>query len=257
MGHGDLEVLSYCRALTSDGELSSQEVWLLADWLNTHPDSCDTWPGTELVPLLSRVFENGSVNVTELKQVASKLSAIERKAARLRRHESMAEAIEKFDPMECALPSIDHIVRVPSSSQPGEVYVVGLRNSSCTCPDWTGSRSMYPDLDLRRCCKHVAFALYQATDGYRWPGWLGALINDCRYRQRGTHPLEQWRVVNVRETAAAFGIGPSEWVNVWALWQGAYSRFGYNLQQERWSYGHRPYLSRTIVEAVKCAVRAG
>ena len=71
------QLIEFCRTLTLDGDISDENAWELGNYLNENPECCDEWPGDELASLISKIFENGSVSESELKQLASKLVLIE------------------------------------------------------------------------------------------------------------------------------------------------------------------------------------
>ncbi len=50
MSAGDFqEFISLCAAILDDGEVSSDEAYQLAEWLNTHREVALAWPAKELV----------------------------------------------------------------------------------------------------------------------------------------------------------------------------------------------------------------
>ncbi len=246
------QLFAVCRSLTADGELSVDEAWLLADWLNHNPEACECWPGDELAELLSQAFADGKISVGELRALGRKLVAIEKKASKIEAAEDVDLAIEGFDSSFALLPSVPVVVQVPSSSGSGR-YSVDLGVASCTCPDWAGHRSRRKPLDLGRCCKHVALALSKVAGRDGWPAWLGAVVSDCRSRSGGLNPLDSWHVCKVRDREVLFSVGSGPWCNVYAQREDYWTRFGYNREEDRWSYGDRPYLSRTIAEAIQAA----
>jgi hypothetical protein len=248
--------LSFCRSLTVDGELSAEDLWELGNWLNLNPECCDHWPGDELAEVISKAFSNGSVSSTELKQIASKFSAIERKAGKLREVISLETAAETFDPLVCQLPSIEKKTVIKSFSDPDTTYTVDLSVHSCSCQDWISNRRKAPEGSLSRCCKHVALALHKTSPDGGWPDWLGAIIDDCRLGKRGTNPSDTWSVVRIRDQFVLFSKGKGDWSNVYSMHQGTYSRFGFNRAEKRWSYGMRPYFSATIQTAIEELVNA-
>ena len=71
------QLIEFFRTLTLDGDISDENAWELGNYLNENPECCDEWPGDELASLISKIFENGSVSESELKQLASKLVLIE------------------------------------------------------------------------------------------------------------------------------------------------------------------------------------
>ena len=71
------QLIEFCRTITLDGDISDEDAWELGNYLNENPECCDEWPGDKLASLISKIFENGSVSESELKQLASKLVLIE------------------------------------------------------------------------------------------------------------------------------------------------------------------------------------
>ena len=80
------QLIEFCRTLTLDGDISDEDAWELGNYLNENPECCDEWPGDELASLISKIFENGSVSESELKQLASKLVSIEIQALKTSNH---------------------------------------------------------------------------------------------------------------------------------------------------------------------------
>ena len=80
------QLIEFCRTLTLDGDISDENAWELGNYLNENPECCDEWPGDELASLISKIFENGSVSESELKQLASKLVSIEIQALKTSNH---------------------------------------------------------------------------------------------------------------------------------------------------------------------------
>ena len=44
-----VELLALCETILADGELSYDELYRLAEWLNNHPEASFQWPGNLLV----------------------------------------------------------------------------------------------------------------------------------------------------------------------------------------------------------------
>ena len=244
------QLIDFCRSLTLDGDISDEDAWELGNFLNENPECCDEWPGDELAILLSKIFANGSVAEYELKQLASKIGSIEKKAFKIFNKEQIKESIESFSPYDCVLPSIPTTLSIKSDSNPNESYSVNLLDSSCSCLDWAGYRKYFPPNSLNRCCKHVAYALHKIKKDSEYPEWLQTLINECRHSEKGLSPKVKWTMVLVKNSPVLVSSGNSEWINVYAHCDGYFKKFGYNIKEERWSYGMRPYYSATIKTAL-------
>jgi hypothetical protein len=51
------ELLLVCDSIIEDGELTYDELYQLAEWLNSHREACVHWPGSLLVEPLQRTWE--------------------------------------------------------------------------------------------------------------------------------------------------------------------------------------------------------
>ena len=244
-------LIDFCRTLTLDGDISDEDAWNLGNFLNENSECCDEWPGNLLAPLLSKIFANGSASEPELKQLASKIGLIEKKVFEIFNKERIAESIEAFSPYDCILPSIPTTVLIKSDSDPNESYSVNLSDSSCSCPDWYGSRRNFPPNSLNRSCKHIAYALNKVNKNSEYPEWLQCLINECHHSEKGLSPKVKWAMVLVKNNLVLVSSGTGDWINVYTHHDGSFSKFGYNIKEQRWSYGMRPYYSATIKTALQ------
>ena len=50
------ELLLVCDSIIEDGELTYDELYQLAEWLNGHREACVHWPGSLLVEPLQRTW---------------------------------------------------------------------------------------------------------------------------------------------------------------------------------------------------------
>ena len=63
------ELLLVCDSIIEDDELTYDELYQLAEWLNSHREACVHWPGSLLVEPLQRTVgrwqdhQNGSTSV--------------------------------------------------------------------------------------------------------------------------------------------------------------------------------------------------
>lgn len=244
------ELIELCRRITEDGDLTGDEIYLLTEWLNAHPEACDEWPGSLLVAPLQQVWADGKVNRTELRRIGKLLFEIEAEWAERYVRAPASEAAESFDIFSAVLPSIDVQIQVPSESV-DETYVVSLAQHSCNCPDWLAWRSDFPPGNLGRCCKHVVRAFLSVQPADAWPGWIGAFLQERSERGRGTHPREDWFVIQTPLSPILASLSETEWCNVFALNRTKYTRFGYNFHEDRWSYGIAPPNDATIRQAIR------
>jgi hypothetical protein len=64
------ELLLLCESIIEDGELTYDELYQLAEWLNNHQEACSNWPGGLLVAPLQKAWADGKITKTEARQVA-------------------------------------------------------------------------------------------------------------------------------------------------------------------------------------------
>lgn len=245
------ELVALCGSIVEDGELSGEEIYSLADWLNNHREACFQWPGDLLVQPLQEVWADGKVNKTELRAISRLLLRIrkewgkrQKQAADERMSQYISAAAMNFDLASAQLPSIPVVLQVKSHSEKGLKYQVDLSEPSCTCPDWMGGRSRIPVGHLTRCCKHVLDAYSQIEPESGWPGWLGAFFSSGW----PAHPHQNWFVIESRGGFALISSAGKGWANVFVEVDGSYDRFGYNVEERRWSYGVAPPGCRRIAK---------
>jgi len=240
----------FLRGLLFDGELSGEEVWCLANFLNKQPrEICGEWPANVLIPLMQNVFADGELTELEMVRVATALLQIEKEWIR---RFAATEWIEEGGGLPASprrgfgsgtkplLPTVNYVTNVASSSDNGE-YQVDLERHTCTCGDWVGMRRTAPAGDYKRLCKHMA-GLYYALEipDEIEDEMFGAFIMDHAGRERGTFPQDEWIVETVNGKKVLYGFSDRPWVNVFAPQGGAYERFGFNKEERRWSYGESP-----------------
>lgn len=245
------ELISVCESILEDGELSGEELYGLAEGLNKNREACFHWPGNLLVQPLQDAWADGKVNKTELRSISRLLLRIrkdwakrQKEEAAERMNEFVASAAANFDLRYAQLPSIPLVVQIKSHSQKSLKYQVDLSGPSCTCPDWIGGRKRVPLGHLTRCCKHVINAYGQIEPDSGWPGWLGAFF-DFSWPP---HPNQSWFVIEVGNSFALVSSATKGWANVFVEADGSYDRFGYNVEERRWSYGIAPPGCRQILK---------
>ncbi len=248
------ELLVICESILEDGEISGDELYNLAAWLNEHREACFHWPGNVLVGPLQEVWADGKVTKTEMRKIGRLLLRIQRNWARtqsealIERVAKLANDIIGLDHNEPWIPPLPIQIRVNSLTAKGVQYEVNLNGPSCTCPDWVTQRSGLPQGHLNRCCKHVLDALSQIKSDEDWPGWLVAFI-DSAYPP---HPQHRWKTLKVGGQVVLISSAPAGWANVYAEEdENGDSRFGYNIRERRWAYGAEPLRSGPIRRAIE------
>jgi hypothetical protein len=239
------ELLRLCHAMTDDGELSGDEVWTLANWLNEHPQATAQWPGDRLAHVLQDVFANGELQVNELFQVAECIQEIEEEEARRALNSRPSMLIpedESAPPQETELPllpSAKEIVSMDCTTEARE-QTVDICDHTCTCEEWVKERSVFPPRHVKRMCKHVAKALLEHKESLAYDDLIGCLIETCVRRGRGTTIGGEYIAAAPPAGVALLSHAEKEWVNVYAMNGSKYERFTYSLQDKRWSFGQTP-----------------
>ena len=252
------ELIAICESILEDGEISGEELYGLADWLNSHASACSRWPGNLLVQPLQDVWADGKVTKPELRQVGRILLRIRKDWAKrqaedafVRASNTVVDILPTLDLNYAQVPSIPFMTRIKSHTNKEVFYDVDLADPKCTCPDWRSYRHSLPIGHLNRCCKHVFDAYAEIEPEQGWPGWLGAFFALAH----PPNPQQNWIVFSVRETLVLASTATTGWVNVFADEGGAYDRFGYSMTEGRWAYGIAPTASQQIVNTIFAAAK--
>ena len=62
------ELLVLCESIIEDGELTYDEIYQLAEWLNNDREACLHWPGNLLVEPLRKAWADGKITKTEARK---------------------------------------------------------------------------------------------------------------------------------------------------------------------------------------------
>jgi len=258
------ELIAVCDEILESGEISSDDAYRLAEWLNAHPEQCDRWPGNLLVSELEAAWADGKVNKGELRKILAAVRRVRRqwskemaRQERLRGVEALlkiGEMVDQvaatFDLQQPRLPSIPVVVDVPSATDKGVTYQVDLTGPTCNCPDWA-RRARRPAGHLTRCCKHVREAFRRIEPDNGWPGWFGAFL----YSGHTPNPSLDWQVVPAAGSWVLVSTAANGWANVYTMVGGEPRCYGYNVNEKRWSYSERPANCTPIREAVERSVK--
>jgi hypothetical protein len=248
------ELIALCGSILNDGEVTADEAYQLADWLNKHDEACEHWPGKDLVKPLQEIWADDVATTRELHRLRRILVSIQREWARHPRtaitHVTEG-AIPEFSNAnldDVRLPSLIAKFRVPSQSEPGRFYEVDLSGPTCTCPDWRSWRSRLPVGDLTRCCKHILAVYARLPRGPNGDGWFFAFIDNGW----PAHPGAQWHLLCLVSDKVLFCTASDKgWANVYAKKESEYERFGFNVEEDRWAYGVEPLGVVIIGEAIR------
>ena len=127
--YGATELLALCDTILEDGELTYEELYNLAEWLNNHREASFQRPGNLLVTPLQKAWADGKITKTEARQLARVILEIRRGAAKHEAEKASKEASEiaseaarAFDLTRAVLPAIPFSSRVKSLTKRGAFY---------------------------------------------------------------------------------------------------------------------------------------
>jgi hypothetical protein len=257
MSYDPRELLNLCGSIIEDGELTYDELYKVAEWLNNHREACFHWPGNLLVEPLQKAWADNKITKTEARQLARIILEIRTEAAKGEPEEAPVQAAEiayqvarTFELTSPNLPTIPFATRVKSHTKRGVFYEVNLNGPSCTCPDFLSFRRKLSAGHMTRCCKHVFDAYGKLGSRHAWPGWLGAFLDfPCP-----PHPRKDWLVLSIRRgwltlqrpELLLISSAPNRWANIFASTNGCYDRYSYNVTENRWAYDIKPPASEKI-----------
>lgn len=246
-------LVAFCASILSDGEVTEDEAYSLAEWLNDHGELAETWPATELVQPLQSTWADGSVSKRELHRLARILVSVQRewpKRITTKVATASAKALPQIvyrEASEPRLPSLKFGAKIPSRTEAGVFYKVDLTGPSCSCPDWRGRRSRLPAGHLTRCCKHVFDAFAQLPQGLPTADWLEAFVELAWPASPGT----EWQLITINSHPVLYSSASDKgWANCFARDGSGYERYGYNVEEGRWAYGSQPKSAWAISEAM-------
>ena len=250
------EIWELIDSIMADGELSEVEVLDLANWLEHNPECKKEWPGKVLASPVKAMAAGGKVTTMDLRRIGKLLVEVQkRRSKELISDEmnlsarSVSDALQGFNPLIPALPSIPISADVPSAKNSQITLEVDLSWPKCSCQTEDGTSNL-PKGHLNRCCEHVlaVYAMIRPAKG--WPGWLESYLGSSWRPAREA----EW-IVLPGPPAILFSISWNEWCDVYAPKRTVYDRFGFSRLDERWSYGEKPKDANRIEQALLGFIR--
>jgi len=255
----EIEFVSQLAKVTMDGQITSEEIWHLAHWLNEHPQAMEYWPGRQFRDPLQHAFSDGKLEEHEVYELAKLIVSTEK--AWFDSEYAEKQIIKTFDDVKAiefstagiALPVIPFEMEVNCLTTENE-YKVKLDLHTCECLDWIRRRAGFPSGSVQRMCKHVAHAFAHGAydrETYPIPAWLEAFASQQVLSGRGVNIAAKWARINLDKPALISYRRDSEWVDVIAPCNDKYTRYNYSFIQNRWAYGLRPDLGNVIARAIE------
>lgn len=239
--------------VADDGELSKDEIFTLGRWINENKPVRDQWPVNKFYSLMRDTFLDGKLEPDEARQIARLLETVLKDWKRIRakpQENTVGQVIElalkKFDHSRPSLPSLPLAVEIDSVSEKGVKYKVNLRDPSCNCPDFTAKRQNLPPHHVSRCCKHILQAYNDITPKSGWPGWFAAYVEHAMRPA----PCQLWRILTGADYSSLVSSPSRGWANIYINKSGVLKKYGYNVEDERWSWGDAPEDSDNFIRVI-------
>jgi hypothetical protein len=246
-----IDLVQRCDAILASGEISENDAYDLADWLNRNDEACRCWPGEVLISELKQIWADAKVTKTELRKLTAVLRSIHKQWTVTVRDEKRREAdlfvqqlASSMPPLVAEMPLVPIELAIRSHSDLSLFYNVDLSGPTCDCPDWRGYRGNLPTGHLTRCCKHVFDAFATLVPNGLWGGWIGAFIHvGCP-----AYPGTEWKVIDVNGCMwlASIPERTSGWMNFYTE-EECFEKFGYSVDEGRWSYLNEPHCAAILL----------
>jgi|GEM_PF-3351084 len=131
-------------------------------------------------------------------------------------------------------------------------YLIVPAESRCSCPDWEKRRSHLPQESPCRVCKHLAKWYAKYPDSLPEPLYAFRAMIEARAAERKGMPAgEECRHGELNGQMFAFGISKENWP--WVEIMVEQTRYGLNMEEERWSYGREPAYPLSLLRRVAAA----
>lgn len=241
--------LRLIRRITSDGELSMQEVWDLAEFLNGNESAQHRWPGDRLWRQLEQMFEDKEISPEELIHLGGIIEEIEVTCSGVHTGATQIETradLEAISSKDLRLPSIGKTVYFTSERPLDKQISVDLNNHTCSCQDWFSHHKHLTSGSVGRLCRHMVNAYREVqedsnTMAVNWDLDLTHFVFILSEFKLAAEAVETWQFIEWPDGDAYVGWGKTDWAAAFVnVGEGRYERYGFNLQDERWSYGAVP-----------------
>ena len=250
-------LIALCEKILLDEEVSVQELYELAEFLNANPEAGKHWPGNQFVEPLQVVWADGVIDSSELALMERLLIETRRewrrRVAPIEQTEAPAGAdltsgfTASTDTGELArINGPDVRLEVPSASYPGSNHRVDLKTLTCDCSDWTFRRSTLPEGHFSRCCEHILHA-FEHLEVEDLPSMLQAFLENTK----PPDPEKNWYLGDVGYGSILISDAPHGWSDVFARGKDGWGMFGCNFRQQRWKYGSEPDGAGAIIPLIK------
>jgi hypothetical protein len=249
--------MALCEKILLDEEVSVEELYELAEFLNANPEAGKHWPGNQFVEPLQEGWADGVIDSSELALMEGIIIETRREWRRRVAPMEQTEAPAGADLTSGFAASTDtrNLARingpdvrleVPSASYPGSSHRVDLKTLTCDCSDWKFRRSTLPEGHFSRCCEHILHA-FEHLGVEDLPSMLRAFLKNTK----PPDPEKNWYLGDVGYGSILISDAPHGWSDVFARGKDGWGMFGCNFRQQRWKYGSEPDGAGAIIPLMK------
>lgn len=155
------------------------------------------------------------------------------------------------------LPAINKTVYFTPDRPLDKQIAVDLCNHTCSCPDWFSHHKHLSSDSVGRLCVHIVNAYCEVqedsnTMAVNWDLNLTHLIFILSEFKLAADAVENWQFIEWDGGDAYVGWGKSDWATAFVNdGDNRYERYGFNLEEDRWSYGAFPESAELVASWLK------
>lgn len=246
------DTVKVLRSLGGSGEVTNKELTWLAYHLNEDHEARHSWPGEQLFQALVEMFDHRTPAAADRDLIRQDLIAIERECSRVAPPAPGEPALplSTIRVEEVLLPEVDRTIAV-FCDEINDTFDVDLHRQSCSCPVWPKHRSKLRHGDVRRCCNHMVEAYNQLIDAGELTDIIPVLKSvfaDRARRGRSIDPASTWKQLKIKMRPYLVMLRHHGWSYVYAPDGADFSRYAYDPEAGRWSFGQAPMNGETVVD---------
>tara|TARA_Y100001934_G_scaffold279481_1_gene383355 strand:+ start:6604 stop:7200 length:597 start_codon:yes stop_codon:yes gene_type:complete len=155
------------------------------------------------------------------------------------------------------LPAINKTLYYTSERPLDKQIATDLCNHTCSCADWFSHHKHLSNDSVGRLCKHMVNAFREIQEDMntmvvKWDMDLTHLIFILSEFKLTAEAVENREFVEWKEGDAYIAWGKADWAAAFVnVGEGRYERFGFNLEEDRWSYGAIPPYDHLVAAYLK------
>ena len=105
---------------------------------------------------------------------------------------------------------------------------------------------MLRENSIPRACKHILACFRELEPDPSWPLWFSVYLR-LGYKSL---PTQKWAVAKFGDTEFLYSSANPEWGNVFCRSKNEEVKYGYSINEDRWSYGKKPPFSENLSKLI-------